>query len=174
MATDYYWHFATVDDDGTPRLNHGDGREIRVGKTLTVEGEPVLCKHGLHASTCVMDALRYAQGNNFALCLVTLGGTILHDMDKSVATERTVVAMLDVDATDALLREFARWCALQVAHLWSAPEIVRRYLETGDETIRDAARGAARDAAWDAAGVAAGAAQNEWLERETLRRMGIG
>jgi len=150
-----YYHFATVGEDGIPRLSYGDGREIRVGETLTVEGVPVLCVHGLHASARILDALRYAGGGSLALCRVTLGGTVLHDDDKSVATERTVIAMLPVAETDALLRAFARWCALSVAHLWDAPEIVRQYLETGDETIRDAASAAAwaavRDAAWDAA-----------------------
>ena len=43
-------------------------------------------------------------------------------------------------------REFARWCALQVIHLWDCPEIVRLYLETGDESIRAAAWVAAGDA----------------------------
>jgi len=32
---------------------------------------------------------------------------------------------------------FSRWCALQVVHLWDCPDEVRRYLETGDESIRE-------------------------------------
>lgn len=32
--------------------------------------------------------------------------------------------------------EFARWCALQVIHIWNAPKVVREYLETGNEEIR--------------------------------------
>jgi hypothetical protein len=56
-------------------------------------------------------------------------------------------------------REFARKCALDVIHLWNAPDIVIRYLETGDEEIREAAREAASaavrpefaDLAWDSA-----------------------
>ena len=54
-------------------------------------------------------------------------------------------------------RRFACWCALEVVHLWDCPAIVMRYLETQDESIRDAAEDAAEDAAWDA-GDAAGAA----------------
>ena len=50
---------------------------------------------------------------------------------------------------DKINREFARWCALQVVHLWDCPAIVRQYLETGDESTRDAA--------WAAYGAAAGA-----------------
>ena len=61
----------------------------------------------------------------------------------------------DAGIPDSICRTWARWCALQVIDLWDAPEIVRCYLETGDETIRDAAWDAAWAAAWDAAGAAA-------------------
>ena len=58
------------------------------------------------------------------------------------------------------IRRFACQCALDVIHLWDAPPIVKKYLETGDEKLRDAAwdaaRAAAGDAAWDAAWAAAG------------------
>jgi len=43
--------------------------------------------------------------------------------------------------------QFARWCALQVTHLWDCPDVVKQYLETGGEGLRDAARSAALDAA---------------------------
>jgi hypothetical protein len=160
---DLMWHFARVDDDNVPRLGYNDNREIKVGETLAVHAKPVLCEVGLHASAKLWDALGYASGERLALCRVTLGGTVLHDDHKSVANERTVGTMLDADATEKLLRDFARWCALQVIHLWDAPDIVRQYLETGDESLRaaawaaawaaakDAARSAARSAAWDAA-----------------------
>ena len=55
-------------------------------------------------------------------------------------------------------REFARWCALQVIHLWDAPDVVREHLETGDEKLRNAARNAARNATRKAARAAANAA----------------
>jgi hypothetical protein len=47
--------------------------------------------------------------------------------------------------------EFARRCALDVAHLWDAPDVVRRFLETGDESLRYAAWDAARATTWDVA-----------------------
>jgi hypothetical protein len=160
--TKYYWHFAQVADDGKPRLGYGDKREVLVGETSRVVGTPVLCKSGLHASGRLWDALSYVHADKLALCRVTLGGEIVDGDGKSAATERTVIAMLDAEATDKLLRDFARWCALQVIHLWDAPDVVRRYLETGDESLRAAARDAAwdaaRDAAWDAARAAAWAA----------------
>ena len=170
--TQYYWHFAQVDNNGTPRLGYDDGREIKVGETLAVHAAPVLCKVGLHASAKLWDALGYASGNRLALCRVTLGGTVLHDTDKSVANERTVVAMLDANATEKLLSDWGRWCALQVIYLWDAPDIVRQYLETGDESLRAAARAAARDAARAAAAAwaAAWAAKIEQYAAELERR----
>ena len=161
-----YWHFCQVDEDGTPRLGYSDNREVKVGETLRVEGEPILCEHGLHASAKLWDALGYAQGDKLSLCRVTLGGTVLHDSDKSVADERTVIAMLDAKTTEKLLGDFGRWCALQVIHLWDAPDVVRQYLETGDESLRVAAR----VAAWAAARVAAWAAAIEKYSAELERR----
>jgi hypothetical protein len=64
--------------------------------------------------------------------------------------------MLNADATEKLLRDFGRWCALQVVYLWDAPDVVRQYLETGDESLRKAARDAAwEEASWEAARAAA-------------------
>jgi hypothetical protein len=65
-----------------------------------------------------------------------------------------VICREEIGIPDSAWRTWARWCALQVIGLWDAPEIVRRYLETGNETIRSAAWSAAwsaRDAAWSAA-----------------------
>lgn len=64
------------------------------------------------------------------------------------------------------IRAWARWCALQVADLWDCPDVVRRYLETGDDgggdlaaawsevwrnpAPKDYAGDSARGAAWSA------------------------
>ena len=144
------WHFARCDATGTPLLGNGDGREVKVGETLTIDGEPVLCRHGLHASARVLDALQYCN-YDACLCEVELGGTVVCGDDKSSATERTVMHMLDCEQTDALLREFARHCALTVAHLWDMPEEVRQYLETGDESLMESAYFAAHSATYFAA-----------------------
>jgi hypothetical protein len=42
--------------------------------------------------------------------------------------------------------EFARWCALQVTHLWDAPDVVCEFLETGNEDLKEAAKKASEDA----------------------------
>ena len=139
------WHFSTG------KLGYGDGREIIIGKTHKVKGPLELCACGLHASERIIDALQYAHGP--MVYKVRLHGKILRGDDKACATQRTYLA--GFDATD-ILRLFARKCALDVIHLWDAPDVVKRYLETGDESLRDAAGDAAgAAAAWAAAGDAA-------------------
>ena len=141
------WYFATENR----KLRYGDNRLIEIGKTHRVRGTLALCNHGLHASIKPLDALAYAPGP--IVYRVQLHGEILADDNKACAKARTYLAG-GIDASEEL-RSFARWCALQVVHLWECPPIVKQYLETGDESIRDAARAAARDAAWDAARAAA-------------------
>ena len=128
------WHF--VND--TLR----DGRPIPPdGEWLVHNGELVMCESGLHASVRLIDALKYAPG--YTICRVEVDGKIIKDDDKLVATRRKILWRVD---GEQVLRAFARWCALQVVHLWDAPDIVGEYLITGREDIR----AEARDAAWDA------------------------
>ena len=93
-----YWHF--LRDNRC--LGYRDGRMVKVGVTLKVEGQVELCCRGLHASKRVMDALYHATGS--IVCLVTLGGEVLHGEDKSVAEERTALWIYDAEK---LFREFA-------------------------------------------------------------------
>lgn len=159
-------------------LGYGDGRKPEVGKTHTVKCEPVLCSAGLHGSVYALDALQYAQSSR--LWLVEITGSVRVGEDKVCGKRRKYIAVADVEF---VLREFARKCALDVAHLWDIPAIVRQYLETGDESKRAAAWAAARDTAWasalaaaraaaarDAALAAARAAQRAWLQA-SLERM---
>lgn len=147
------FYFSTNDR----RLRYDDGREVAEGVTHTVEGLPKLCEHGLHASKRPSQALAYAKGD--WIWLVELSGDMDIGDDKIAAQTRTYIKGLQIEE---LLRKFARSEALRVAHLWDCPDIVRTYLETGDEDIRAAAwaaaRAAAMDAAMDAAMAAAGAA----------------
>ena len=137
------------------RAWHFVGATLRDGSPIPADGEllkfndrPIMCEQGLHASLDPFDAMQYAPGEN--LCLVECGGTILHQSDKLVCTERTIIARMG--ATD-MLRYFARMQAVSALQYWDTepPEVVLDYLMTGDESIRVAARVAARDAAWDAA-----------------------
>ena len=142
------WHFC---NGGTLR----DGRPIPPdGVTLRHRGTVVPCERGLHASERLIDALEYAPGHT--ICRVRLGGTIVpHAGDKYAASERTILWRT---GGKEILKAFARQCALDVIHLWDAPTIVREYLTTGREDIRDAAWAAACAAPGAAASAAAYAA----------------
>jgi len=150
------WHFLSSDRC----LDGGNGCQVRVGETYTVEGHPVLCEHGLHASRRAIDALKYAPGP--IVCRVRLGGLVVEDDDKAAATERTVFGMADV--TQAL-HEFAVWCAegalrrdgVTDERCWRALKTKLAWLDgaaTDQElaSARDAAEDIAWDVAWDAAG----------------------
>ena len=122
-------------------LPNGDGRQIRIGRTHKVKGAIVPCKHGLHLSKRIIDALSYAPGP--IVYRVEGSGIIVphgNPINKYACSERTYLEG-GVDVSESL-RLFARKCALDVIHLWDAPEIVIRYLKTGDESIRAAARDA--------------------------------
>ena len=140
------------------------GNKLRDGSTappdgvwLEHHGTLEMCAYGLHASQHVADAVRYAPGTT--LCLVELGGEMDATDDKVVASRRKIIARFD--ATE-LLRHDARQSALMVAHLWKMPDVVREYLNTGNESLRFDAKSAAyaayAAAAADAAAVYAAAA----------------
>ncbi len=132
-------------------LPHGDNRRVKIGRTHKVKGEIIPCENGLHASVRPGDALSYAPGN--IIWRVDIGGDVAEGLDKLCGSERTYLAG-GVDASE-VLQKFARLCALDVIHLWDAPEIVVRYLKTGNESIRGAAYNAAYNAAYSAASNAA-------------------
>ncbi len=134
-----------------------DGRAIPPdGEWLIHDGPVVMCESGLHASRNPFDALQFAPGET--LCVVECALIVSEDSDKLVCHQRRIIARRDATA---MLRSFARAQALSVAHLWDCPPVVRKYLETGDESLRAAASAAARDAAsaaWAASDAASDAA----------------
>jgi hypothetical protein len=140
------WHFTG------PTLR--DGRPIpAVGEWLVHKGKVEMCVSGLHASRKILDATQYAPAG--MLHRVECANVVAEDDTKFVCRRRRIVATVSAERADQIMRRFARICAYTMIDKWDAPEIVRRYLETGDESIRAAARDAARDAAraaaWDAA-----------------------
>jgi len=147
------WHFLASDWTA-----HG-GFKVEVGKTYKHEGAVKPCQSGLHASVKALDANSFHKGT--VVTRVECAGDVVHHDAKLACSERT--ALWGYDATDEL-RAFARWAALKVAHLWPKsnpmPEVVRQYLETGDESIRAEARKAASSsyAAYAASSYAAYAA----------------
>ena len=132
-----------------------DGRPAPAdGEWLEHEGELRMCKEGLHWSKRVLDSLQYAQGP--VLCRVETRGETLHESDKSVSRERLI--LWRVHLPDEVLRGFARQCALDVIHLWDAPDVVREYLGTGDESLRYSAW----KSAWPGASAWTGARYSAW------------
>lgn len=133
------------------RLNYGDNRKIRTGVTHKVEGEPVLCENGLHASVNLLDALQYAPDSY--LWLVELSGEIVQGDDKCCATERTY---LDGFNAEELLREFAKKCPLinieKIEPYCSKEDyqLVLKWLKTGDETLKEYVRSIAYSVAYSA------------------------
>ena len=155
------WHFLA-----SPEKLANTNESVIIGKKYKIEGEPVLCETGYHGSIRIIDALYYAPGN--FLCKRKLSGTIIYGEDKVVGTEMEILSIKNVEKE---LQLFARKCALSVAHLWNMPEVVKKYLETGDEKLRTMAREAAWAAAWATGATARGAAweaalaqQNKLLE----------
>ena len=140
-------------------LGYDDNRPVKVGVPLEIDGLPILCARGIHASRRAIDALQYAE--SAIVARVHCEGEIVEGDDKLACTRLTPLAIFD--ATDTL-RHFARLCALDVIHLWDAPEIVRRYLETGEGSIRAAALAAA----WAAARTGARAAT--WAAARAVSR----
>jgi hypothetical protein len=124
-----------------------DGRHIpAVGEWLEHEGDIVPCVSGLHASGHPLDAVKYAPG--LLLHLVELEGDLKSHgkpIDKWVGRRRKIIATINAEE---LLKQFARWCALQVIHLWNVPPVVREYLETGNEDLWEEARAAIEAVVW--------------------------
>jgi hypothetical protein len=140
-----------------------DGSPIPpIGVWLEHNGPVIPCESGLHMSEHPFDAMQYANGST--IHRVELGGEMLshgNPTDKWVGSRRRILK--SIDAT-SMLRAFARRVALDVIHLWKAPEIVIDYLNTGDESNRKAAQKSAQEAVqtyeMDAARAAVWAAVN--------------
>jgi len=130
------WHFAKSDYT----MGYGDGRRLEEGKTYRTiwpcnrQIKPTLYKAGMHGSLRIIDALFYAPGP--ICCLTEIYGNIVIGDDKIVGESRRILRMIDATS---ILRLFTRQCALDVIHLWDAPQVFIDYLHTGDETLKAAA-----------------------------------
>lgn len=156
------WHFLA--DTGTLRDERPAPDD---GVWLRHDGPVEMCSKGLHASRKVIDALQYAPGA--LVCRVECREVVDEQSDKLVCRERRILWRVDASR---VLRSFARKCAMDVVHLWDAPEVVVRYLKTGVEEIRAAAWDAARAASRSSDGAAAKAA--DWAAAWAAARASDG
>lgn len=120
-----------------------------IGKWLKYDGDLILGRQGYHASRRLLDALCcapfYHDPTKYTLDRVSLRGDVEGETDQCVARERRRDWSLPPEMVEQILDNFTRWCALQVAHLWDAPEEVWGYLKTGDESLRRRAQEAAAE-----------------------------
>ena len=153
------WHFLR------PSRIPGAGsrkRPLYVGHLWRVKGPPVLCKHGLHASERILDALRYAPGP--VACHVEVGGTIVRAFRKLAGTRRRILAMGDITyllhtwACD-VAKQTGQQAGMMDSRSLAALDYKRRWLQkdaTNDESATAttwqsawaAAYGIARESAW--------------------------
>jgi pyruvate/2-oxoglutarate dehydrogenase complex dihydrolipoamide acyltransferase (E2) component len=159
------WHFVRADH------TTGEGLlKVEVGQTLTVEGPLELCKHGLHGSRKVLDALWYAPGP--VACQDEIWGDIIEDNNKLCGRYRKCLAMIDATT---VLHEFACLCAERALtreremgrepdpRSWAAIEAKRQWLRREiDDAKLAAAWDAAGDTAWAAATAASAAVSAAW------------
>ena len=133
---------------GPDHLPNGDGRKVVVGVRLRVPPPVRLCDRGLHGSRHVLDATKYAECST--LWRTRHSGTVVRGDDQLVSSVR--VHLGRIDDAQPIIRAFMRRVALDVTKFWSPPPVVREYLETGREDIREDAMDAAQataGAAWD-------------------------
>jgi len=151
METIEAWHFARQDRC----LAFGDGRKIVKGRTLTVEGKPILGNHGLHASRKITDALKTGYGGSI-ICRVEVGGEIIEG--GSILAGQTRKCLWWIDASK-LLHEFACKCAARAlkktnfkktSKSWKAINIKRKWLagKATDRELEDARSAAAESDEW--------------------------
>jgi hypothetical protein len=159
------WHFS----DGTLSYDRND--KVVAGLSLACNPDDIrLCQYGFHGSYDILGALQYANGSVLSYC--EIGGRIIKDDDKVVASIRRHIIVVDIERT---LHEFAIWCAeqalalidnsdersvnvLKIKRLWLDGKATDEELTAARDAAWDVARDVARDAARDAARAAARAA----------------
>lgn len=126
------WHFRS-------HREHSRGVPVHDGEWIEHKGRVEICSSGLHASRRAIDALGYADGSYVSLC--EIDDIVEEHGDKLVCRRRRHLWTYDAEL---VLLQFARQCALDVVHLWDAPEVVLQYLKADNELLRFAAWHAAQ------------------------------
>jgi hypothetical protein len=145
------WHF-------TNGMKLRNGQPLEAGRVYHHNGAVVPCRSGLHASTRLIDALKYAPGS--ILSRVEMRGELIEHgepVDKVVGRERKVSWHIDATRTLWLFACWAAEDALQAERKagrephpasWAAPRARRAWL---DGKITDAQLGEAHNEANSAA-----------------------
>lgn len=84
------WHYP----DNNLKLRYGDGRRIRIGETLSIDGNPHLAKFGLHADVDPISATHFIDSRSSrVITRVALFGNVhFSTMGLAAATHRKVIA----------------------------------------------------------------------------------
>jgi hypothetical protein len=123
------WWFEPADG----KLGNGDGRIPVAGETHTVDCVPKLCEIGMHATKRLIEALYLGFAYSTRLWRVEISGGIKSDYYSLIGKSRKYLWRVDISD---VLQKFARKSALDVIHLWEAPDIVIKYLKSGDKSLR--------------------------------------
>lgn len=107
-----YW-FAMADEQGRAYSPNKPDERWEVGQTRTLNGEIIPCRYGFHGSPTLWQALKYAPGP--IACKVELSGTIVQEHDKLAASQKTLLAAVNVERE---LQLFAADCAEHVLDLF--------------------------------------------------------
>jgi len=89
------WWFGRRDADGVVRLRYGDGRPVRVGETLRVDGRVRWYGPGLHAGLTIGTALTYGHGDQLARVRLEPPVLINSETNQAVANGRTTLWLAD-------------------------------------------------------------------------------
>jgi len=151
------WYFTA---DNT--VGFGDKRIIEEGATLEALDKDDLFNTGMRGSPLLIDALMRSNvltTNNTLWCVALTGKNCSprHGDAKQIRAEQALY-LASIDVTQ-IMDCFARRVALSTAGMWKMPEVVRLFLETGDESLKVRSRHAALDAVYlDSGGTIAWAA----------------
>jgi len=114
------------------------------GKWQIYAGEKVKFNEGLSITTYAFDALHLDTScDGSILHRAELEGELVKWGEECLRVFGRRRMILQSFYAEPMLWRFARWCALQVVHMWNPPMIVQSYLKSGHESDRRAANAAA-------------------------------
>ncbi len=86
----FAWHFVP----SNMKLAHSN-EPVELGRTYHVKGKIIPCENGLHGSIRLLNALQYSSSSMLTRC--RYDGEIVHQSDKLVASERTILWIGDIE-----------------------------------------------------------------------------